>query len=153
MLFMKKHVFAGILVGCFLIGGALGFVIPPQDGASESPLPTATENASMPTEIAAEDASDSTPSQGKNADGYYYMVNGKDKLPKLKRLYGEDTVLTLVAQNPETGEELLRIDDVYRANANLNELLSPGTYEIFFYDANGAPLTPSQDVGEILKLK
>ncbi|MFN8386695.1 MAG: alpha/beta hydrolase [Anaerolineales bacterium] len=87
-----------------------------------------------------------------NDGNYSYIVNGNDKLPKLKRLFGEDTVLTLVVQDL-AGNELLRIEDVYRKTTNLNELLGAGEYKALFYDETGALLTPSQEVDDILTLK
>ncbi|MCC6568136.1 MAG: hypothetical protein IT315_02750, partial [Anaerolineales bacterium] len=87
-----------------------------------------------------------------NDGNYSYVVNGNDKLPKLKRLFGEGTVLTLVVQDL-AGNELLRIGDVYRKTTNLNELLGAGEYKALFYDETGALLTPSQEVDDILTLK
>ncbi len=80
-------------------------------------------------------------------------MNGNDKLPKLKRLYGEDTVLTLVARQPGTGVEVLRIADVYHTHTDLNQELAPGSYEVLFYDASGKLLSPSADVGEVVVIK
>lgn len=103
--------------------------------------------------IPTQSESNATPSTSNTGGGAYtYIVNGKDKLPKLMRLYGEDTILTLVAYDLEDNE-LLRIEDVYHKNTNLNELLGAGEYKLLFYDDNGTLLTPSQEVGEILILK
>jgi len=106
--------------------------------------PRRTPPASSPT---------GAPSRPGPPGEYAYIVNGNDKLPKLKRLYGEDTVLTLVARQPGTGVEVLRIADVYHTHTDLNQELAPGSYEVLFYDASGKLLSPSADVGEVVVIK
>lgn len=130
---------------------ALAFVVGSAGCASASP----TENASAVTPSPSATAVAATiPASMPETSGdtYSYMVNGKNKLPKLKRLYGEDTVLTMVAYDL-AGNELLRIEDVYRTTTNLNELLDPGEYKFDFYDESGKLLVPSQEVDDVVTLK
>ena len=118
-------------------------------------FPSATESPSViPTPSSAEVAVPTAPISTPNTsdEGYSYIVNGNDKLPKLKRLFGENTVLTLVAYDL-VGKELLRIEDVYHTSTNLNLLLAPGEYKIDFYDENGTLLVPSQEVDDVVTIK
>jgi len=122
----------------FVVGSSACSSVPAAEGASNSTTPIAEVDPVIPPAA--------------NDGNYSYVINGNDKLPKLKRLYGENTILMLVAYDL-AGNELLRIDDVYHKTTNLNELLSAGEYKLLFYDDAGTLLTPSQEVGEILVLK
>lgn len=142
------------MVGLFIVGGALGYFFPlagASDGASGEGMTRAEQKAAYKASKGhTMDPNDLT--GGKDTDGYYYLVDGKNKLPKLKRLYGDDTVLTIVVTDLD-GNQLMRVDDVYHANLDLNKSLGAGEYYAKFYDANGTLLTPSQEVGDTLILK
>lgn len=167
----------GLIALSFLAGGVMGFFIPSGGDSTDVDSTVAvaadSRNGAPATQADATDASTAAPSPTRAAPKrtppassptasqsrpdrpgeYVYIVNGNDKLPKLKRLYGEDTVLTLVARQPGTGVEVLRIADVYHAHTDLNQELPPGSYEVLFYDASGKLLSPSADVGELVVIK
>jgi len=138
MNFFRRSLFASVLAFVFIAGSVGCSSAPAAETPSETLPPSNTEVV--------------PPAMDAGDEAYSYIVNGKDKLPKLKRLYGEDTVLTLVAHDL-AGNELLRVEDVYHTATNLNELLGAGEYKILFYDASGALLSPSQEVGGTLILK
>ncbi len=167
----------GLIAVSFLAGGVLGFFIPSggdstaddstaaeatdsregapvtQADAADAGTPAPAPTRAAPKRTPPASSATAAPSRPDRPGEYAYIVNGNDKLPKLKRLYGEDTVLTLVARQPGTGVEVLRIADVYHAHTDLNQELAPGSYEVLFYDASGKLLSPSADVGEVVVIK
>lgn len=138
-MFNFKRPLLGIILVIALVAGSSACSPAPATGSA----PTSTTPTAEVVPALTADTNDGT---------YSYIVNGNDKLPKLKRLYGENTVLTLVAYDL-SGTELLRIEDVYHKTTNLNELLGVGEYKLLFYDESGALLTPSQEVDDIVELK
>lgn len=137
-----------LLIGIF----ALIFIV--SSFGCSSPLATESPSAITPPANTAVAATMAPPISTPNTSGetYSYIVNGNNKLPKLKRLFGENTILTLVVYDL-MGNELFRIEDVYHTSTNLNELLAPGEYKLDFYDEHGTLLVPSQEVDDVVTIK
>ncbi len=139
MIQLRKSGLIAILVCAFLVGILLPILL--------LDAPT--------SEISASTAPTSTPSPSpvvSNNENAYYRVNGNDKLPKLKRLFGEDTDLTLVLTD-SNGKEVLRLEHLYTLQTDLNALVPPGDYTATFYDGNGTKLTPASPVSDTLTIK
>lgn len=177
MLSPSRVAVPGLIAVSFLAGGVLGFFIPSggdstaddstaaeatdsregapvtQADAADAGTPAPAPTRAAPKRTPPASSATAAPSRPDRPGEYAYIVNGNDKLPKLKRLYGEDTVLTLVARQPGTGVEVLHIADVYHTHTDLNQELSPGSYEVLFYDASGKLLSPGADVGEVVVIK
>ncbi|MBV6396256.1 MAG: hypothetical protein HFACDABA_01854 [Anaerolineales bacterium] len=135
-----KHLFA-IFLAFAMVTAACA---PAEPDVNMTPL--------SPAEVTATETESPRATADSSDEAYSYIVNGNDKLPKLMRLYGKQTVLTLVAYDL-AGNEILRINDVYHKATNLNELLGAGEYKLLFYDQGGTLLTPNQEVGETLIIK
>jgi hypothetical protein len=81
-----------------------------------------------------------------------WIVNGKDKIPKLQRLLITTENVRAVVSDLE-GKQLAEIKDVFHKRTNLNSLLGPGQYQLQFFDKDNRPIKLSQEVAEILRLK
>ncbi len=71
-----------------------------------------------------------------NPNSPAWLVNGKDKLPKLRKLVaGHDPVKAVFKSS--AGTEVLTIEDIIHKHSDLNKLLDRGEYVVTFYDENG----------------
>lgn len=142
MIQLRKSDLIAILVCAFLVGILLPILLldAPTSDISITTVPTSDTPTPSPSPVVS------------NNENAYYRVNGNDKLPKLKRLFGEDTDLTLVLTD-SNGKEVLRLEHLYTLQTDLNALVPPGDYTATFYDGNGTKLTPASPVSDTLTIK
>jgi hypothetical protein len=94
----------------------------------------------------------SAPEARAATEGVAWMVNGKDKMPKLTRLVAPHQVVRVVIRDL-AGKQVAEVRDVLHANTNLNALLAAGSYRVEFFDPDGKAITLTQEVGEVLRIK
>jgi len=81
-----------------------------------------------------------------------WVVNGTNKLPKLKRvLAGHDTVKAVVTDGK--GNIVVEIPDVLNHFTDLNELLDRGEYSMKFYDADGKVIPLPEEFNSAVRIK
>lgn len=81
-----------------------------------------------------------------------WIVNGKNKLPKLLRLLGTDDAVRVEAHDLD-GKKLWELDDICHRATDLNQHLKSGEYTLKFFGRDGKQITLTQEVGEVLKIK
>lgn len=81
-----------------------------------------------------------------------WIINGQNKLPKLKRLVGDNDFVRVLVRNLK-GDQVAEIRDVLHLNTDLNRLVGPGEYRLEFFDRQGKRIKLTLEVGEVLKLK
>src|SRR4029079_17192131 len=87
---------------------------------------------------------------GANEPGW--IVNGANKLPKLKRLVGDNEFVKVVIRDLD-GKVVAEVDDILNRRTDLNRVAGAGQYRLQFLDRGGRPIELTQQVGEILRLK
>jgi hypothetical protein len=91
-----------------------------------------------------------TPHSDPNAP--VWMINGKDKLPKVQRLLGTTENVRVVVRDLN-GKQVLEIRDVFHHRNDLNKMLPRGEYRLEFFDKNDKPIPIIADVSDILRLR
>jgi len=81
-----------------------------------------------------------------------WIVNGANKLPKLKRLVGDNDFVRVVIRDLD-GKVVAEIEDILNRRTDLNQVAGAGQYRLQFFDRGGRPIELTQQVGEILRLK
>lgn len=81
-----------------------------------------------------------------------WVVNGANKLPKLKRvLAGHDIVKAVVTDSK--GNVVVEIADVLNSFTDLNALLDRGEYGMKFYDADGTLIPLPEEFNSAVRIK
>ena len=81
-----------------------------------------------------------------------WLVNGKDKLPKLKRLMGDSENVKAVFSDAE-GKVLLELEDVLNKHSDLNASLERGEYKVVFYDESGKVIELPEEFSDMVRIK
>jgi len=81
-----------------------------------------------------------------------WVVNGANKLPKLKRLLDPHEVVKCVMKDG-SGKEVLSIEDILHKHTDLNTLLERGDYVVTFYDENGKVIPLPEEFKTTLRIK
>lgn len=81
------------------------------------------------------------------------LINGKSKFAKLARLLNTGEPVTLIAYDPSTNQELLRVEDVFHQRLDLNEKLGSGEFRLHFLGKDGERLPMTMEVPEVVRLK
>jgi hypothetical protein len=81
-----------------------------------------------------------------------WIVNGRNKLPKLSRLVAPHEKVRVEAYDM-AGKKLFERDDVLHRRTDLNAELKAGEFRLKFFAPDGKPIKLTQEVGEILLLK
>jgi len=81
-----------------------------------------------------------------------WIVNGANKLPKLKRLVGDNDFVRVVVQDLD-GKTVAEFDDILNRRTDLNQLVGAGQFRLQFFNREGRAIDLTQPVGEILRLK
>ena len=81
-----------------------------------------------------------------------WIVNGQNKLPKLKRLMaGHNNVKAVVYDT--NGKVLLEVQDVLNKHTDLNESLERGEFPLKFFDENGNEIVLPEDFRDTVRIK
>jgi hypothetical protein len=115
--------------------------------AGDSKNPTAKPAATAPPSLA-------PPNRGKQAaaDQPAWIVNGANKLPKLKRLVGENDFVRVVVRSLD-GKVVAELNDVLNRHTDLNKVAGAGQFRLEFLDQDSRPIKLSQPVGDTVRLK
>ena len=98
-------------------------------------------------------AADAPPAPQAAADAEpAWIVNGKNKLPKLMRLVAPHEKVRVEAYDL-AGKKLFERDDVLHRRTDLNAELKAGEFRLKFFAPDGKQITLTQEVGEVLLLK
>jgi hypothetical protein len=81
-----------------------------------------------------------------------WIINGRDKLPKLTRLVAPHAKVRVEAYDL-AGKKLFERDDVLHRRTDLNAELKPGEFRLKYFAPDGKQITLTQEVGEVLLLK
>lgn len=81
-----------------------------------------------------------------------WVVNGTNKLPKLKRVLSGHDVVKAVVTN-DKGEIVATIEDVLHVFTDLNALLERGEYGMQFYDADGSLIPLPEEFNSAVRVK
>jgi hypothetical protein len=81
-----------------------------------------------------------------------WIVNGKDKMHKMRRLLGENEKVTAVIYDLN-GKELHKIEDVLYTYTDLNAMLDRGEYVLKFFRANGSQIAVEKGIPEVVRIK
>lgn len=81
-----------------------------------------------------------------------WVVNGANKLPKLKRLLGSNDIVKCVMKD-SAGKEVLSIEDILHKHTDLNELLEQGVYQVTFYDEKGKVIALPEEFKTTVRIK
>ncbi len=96
--------------------------------------------------------------KGKNAgatidpDAPAWIVNGANKLPKLKRILTGNDIVRAVFTDAK-GKNVAEISDVLHAHTDLNTLLGRGDYTLTFYDENGKVIPLPEEFKSAVRIK
>lgn len=82
-----------------------------------------------------------------------WIVNGKDKMAKLKRLLGTHAENAHAIVRNQKGEPVAEIRDLLQHRTDLNKLFGPGEFRLEFQDKDGKAIPLMQEVGEMVRLK
>lgn len=85
-------------------------------------------------------------------DAPAWVVNGANKLPKLRRVLDPNKDVDCVITDAK-GAEVLRIDDVLNKHTDLNAALERGEYKVTFYDANGKEILLPAEFNAMVRIK
>lgn len=80
-----------------------------------------------------------------------WVVNGANKLPKLKRVLDPHTNVKCVIS--DGGKEVLVIEDVLNKHTDLNAALDRGEYTISFYDEQGKQIKLPEEFKSMVRIK
>jgi hypothetical protein len=106
---------------------------PPAPSPIASPAPSAAKKPATPDEAA-------------------WIVNGANKLPKLKRLVGNHEFVRAIIRDSD-GKIVHEIDDILNRHTDLNQLLGAGQFDLKFVDRDGRQIELTQPVGDKVRLK
>ena len=81
-----------------------------------------------------------------------WIVNGSNKMSKLKRLVGNNDIVRAVVRNLD-GKVVADIPDILNSHTDLNKRLGAGEFRLEFLDRDGRRIELSQPVGESVRLK
>ncbi len=81
-----------------------------------------------------------------------WIVNGANKLPKLKRVLGGHPFVKVVVIN-SAGKTVSEIEDVLNKHTDLNELLERGEYALKFYDNDGTEILLPEEFRSMVRIK
>jgi hypothetical protein len=81
-----------------------------------------------------------------------WIVNGANKLPKLKRLLGNREFVRAVVRDSD-GTIIREIDDILNRHTDLNQLLGAGQFDLKFFDRKGQQIELTQTVADKVRLK
>jgi len=97
-------------------------------------------------------AIDEVENENTGQDAPAWLVNGNNKLNKLKRLLGQQGKVKAVIYDLG-GNEVLVIDDVLNQYTNLNEMVGRGKFLVKFFDEAGERIQIEEGIPERVKLK
>ena len=108
--------------------------------------------ASIPQEETSADNTAVKPGKVIDPNAPAWVVNGTNKLPKLKRvLSGHSTVKVVVTDG--SGKVVTEIEDVLNKHTDLNELLDRGEYGMKFYDEEGKEIPLPEEFNSAVRIK
>jgi len=134
-------------------GAALALATePPKNTEPKKPEPKNTEPKNTVPKPAAGKEAPKKEADAKEPETPAWIVNGKNKLPKLTRLVAPHEKVRVEAFDL-AGKKLFERDDVLHRRTDLNAELKPGEFRLKFFAPDGREITLTQEVGEILLLK
>ena len=101
---------------------------------------------------AAKEANDSLSANYIDPNAPAWIVNGTNKLPKLKRVLSGNSVVKVVVIN-SGGKTVFEIEDVLNKHTDLNELLERGEYALKFYDEDGTEILLPEEFRSMVRIK
>ncbi len=81
-----------------------------------------------------------------------WVVNGANKLPKLKRILGSNDIVKCIISDG-SGKEVLVIEDVLHKHTDLNLALERGEYVVTFFDEKGKQITLPEEFKSTVRIK
>ncbi len=100
----------------------------------------------------AKDANDSLSANYIDPNAPAWIVNGANKLPKLKRVLSGHEVVKVTIKDAK-GNIVSQIEDVLNKHTDLNELLERGEYALNFYDEGGAEILLPEEFRSMVRIK
>ena len=100
----------------------------------------------------AKDANDSLSANYIDPNAPAWIVNGANKLPKLKRVLSGHEVVKVTIKDAK-GNIVSQIEDVLNKHTDLNELLERGEYALNFYDESGAEILLPEEFRSMVRIK
>ncbi len=87
-----------------------------------------------------------------DADAPAWIVNGRDRMPKLLKFLGDDRYIKMeiIDHNKKV---ILTMEDIMHKHTDLNELVTPGKYCIRFYEQSGELIDTSRIIPEMVKIR
>lgn len=81
-----------------------------------------------------------------------WMVNGNNKMPKLKRILGDRDYVKAVFSDLN-GNKILEIEDILNKHSDLNEALERGEYIVTFFDKEGNKIDIPEEFSDSVRIK
>lgn len=81
-----------------------------------------------------------------------WMVNGNNKMPKLKRILGDQDYVKAVFTDLK-GNTILEVEDILNKHSDLNEALERGEYKVTFYDKSGQVIEIPEEFSDSVRIK
>jgi myo-inositol-hexaphosphate 3-phosphohydrolase len=81
-----------------------------------------------------------------------WIINGKNKMPKLRQLLGTTENVCVIVYDLED-KQVAEIRDMLDQQTDLNKLVGTGQNRLKFLDENGNPIRLTQEVANVLRLK
>jgi len=100
----------------------------------------------------AKDANDSLSANYIDPNAPAWIVNGANKLPKLKKVLSGHEVVKVTVKDAK-GNTVSEIEDVLNKHTDLNELLERGEYALNFYDESGKQILLPEEFRSMVRIK